>query len=376
MKFADIPGLAKVKNELIQTVATGRIPHAQMFYGEDGGASLSLALAYAQYTACDHRTETDSCGKCPSCVQHASMSHPDLHFTYPAGKSTSNKTGTCKSYLPQWREMLADSPFPTSSQWNVYAGLEGKFLQIGVAESKEILGDFSLKSYSGGYKILILWMPEVLHTSASNKLLKFIEEPEPGSLILMVSHNAEKVLGTILSRTQQTRIPKHSFEELVEYLIHSQNKTQSEAEVAALASNGNIGEALDILKNPERELGFAHDFVQWMRFAVMANLPELVKFSEAMAKKNKDAARDFLKFSLRIIDHCLQLRFLNKPTGDAIFEPAGFKIEKFAPYIKPANAEIFYREMNTAIYEMERNVNPKFIWLDMSVELSKALRIK
>jgi DNA polymerase-3 subunit delta' len=272
--------------------------------------------------------------------------------------------------------MMQENHFPTSSQWNTHAGLEGKFLQIGVAESKDILSDFSLKSYSGGYKILILWMPEALHTSASNKLLKFIEEPEPGSLILLVSHNSEKVLGTILSRTQQTRIPKLTFEELADHLIHVENKSQSEAEIAALASNGNIREALDILENPERELGFAADFVQWMRFAVMANLPELVKFSEAMAKKNKDAARDFLKFSLRIIDHCLQLRYINKPTGDAIFEPAGFKIEKFAPYIKPANADVFYKEMNSAIYEMERNVNPKFIWLDMSVELSKALRIK
>ncbi len=376
MRFIDIPGNAKVKNELIQTVNTERISHAQLFFGEEGSSALALSLAYCQYISCENRSSSDSCGECVPCKQFQSLTYPDLHFTYPAGKSTTHKTGSCKEYLPIWREFIHESPFGTPYNWSEKTDLEGKFLHIGVAESREILQDFSLKSYSGKRKILILWLPELLHTSASNKLLKFIEEPEPGSLIILVSHDFEKILSTISSRTQFTRVSKNTFEEVKNYLISNYSANEGQAEVASLASNGNLGNAIEIIKNPERELEYARQFVNWMRLAVMAKLPEIVKFSEELSKMQKDSLRGFLKFSLRIIDHCLQLRYINKPTGDSIFESAGFKIEKFAPYINNLNAKTFYEEMSKAIYELERNVNPKFILLDLSIEMSKAIRRK
>ena len=335
-----------------------------------------MALAYAQYLTCDSPLKDDSCGVCPPCKQHQTISYPDLHFSFVSGKKDGVKVASSSNFLAEWRKMLQKSPFCTSSQWLLAMGLENKNLQIGVDEAKTILADFSLKSYSGNKKILVLWMPEAMHRSAANKLLKFIEEPLNGSVIILVSHNQERVLPTILSRVQQTRVPQHSFSEIVNHLIQKENKSQEEAEIAALAAHGNLSEALEIVSNPEREMGFAENFVKWMRFAVMANLPELIRFSETVGKKDKDSVKGFLRFSLKMVDHCLQLRYLSKPTGDAIFESVGFKIEKFAPYITPKNAPIFYTEINKAIHDIEGYGNVKLILLDTSVEVSKALRIK
>ncbi|MBR5822780.1 MAG: DNA polymerase III subunit delta, partial [Paludibacteraceae bacterium] len=69
MRFCDIIGQETEKHQLRPAVQEGRIPHAQLFAGPAGVGKLALALAYAQYVACPHRTDKDSCGTCPTCLQ-------------------------------------------------------------------------------------------------------------------------------------------------------------------------------------------------------------------------------------------------------------------------------------------------------------------
>ena len=83
MYFKDIIGQEEVKERLRQSTRTGIVPHAQLFTEQGGAGAFPLALAYARYLNCTNRTETDACGRCPSCLKYDELAHPDLHFVFP-----------------------------------------------------------------------------------------------------------------------------------------------------------------------------------------------------------------------------------------------------------------------------------------------------
>jgi DNA polymerase-3 subunit delta' len=91
MKFADIPGLASVKERLIRSAKEGKVAHAQLFNGKPGTLNLPLALAYTTFLHCQNRSDTDSCGTCPACSKSQKYIHPDTHFVFPLGNVKGDK---------------------------------------------------------------------------------------------------------------------------------------------------------------------------------------------------------------------------------------------------------------------------------------------
>ena len=110
MRFSDIPGQEAIKQRLRSTIKDERVSHAQLFMGPEGNGKLALAIAYAQFINCPHRSEEDSCGQCPSCKQFAKLAHPDLHFIFPTVKKKDGGTNKALSrdYLKEWRELFIE----------------------------------------------------------------------------------------------------------------------------------------------------------------------------------------------------------------------------------------------------------------------------
>ena len=208
MQFKDIIGQESIKQRLRQSVKEQRIPHAQLLYGEPGIGKLQLAIAYAQYLACPNRTEEDSCGVCPSCLQYQKLQHPDLHFAFPIYKEKSNRDSVCNDFMGQFREIVLQKGYFSLNDWYAHIGAETKQGVIYEAESSEILRKLSLKAFGNGFKTMIIWLPEKMHNACANKLLKIIEEPPEGTLFLLVSEDPSLLLPTILSRTQQFKVPR------------------------------------------------------------------------------------------------------------------------------------------------------------------------
>ena len=156
MLFKDIIGQESTKQQLRQAVREGRIPHAQLFAGIAGIGKLQLALAYAQYLNCPHRTEEDSCGTCPTCLQFQHLQHPDLHFVFPIVGSDE----VCNSFLEPWRQILLTKHYFDLNEWHEALGVETKQSMIYEKESGEILRKLSLKAYGDGYKVMIIWQTE------------------------------------------------------------------------------------------------------------------------------------------------------------------------------------------------------------------------
>ena len=205
MRFSDIHGADDVIKALSGMVDSGRVPHALMFHEDDGGGGVPLALAFLQYLMCHSRTGGDSCGTCPSCNKISKMIHPDLHFLFPVTGGTS-----VADYLPEWRELVTKTPSFTRPLMEEALGMEGKSPIIAVPQVKALLDTLSLSALEGGYRSVLVFLPEMLNAEAGNRLLKLIEEPPAMTQFVLVTHAPEKVLTTIRSRCQLIRLlPLH-----------------------------------------------------------------------------------------------------------------------------------------------------------------------
>ena len=209
MRFAEIRGNEGVKRALAGMVDSGKIPHAILFHEDDGCGAVPMCVGFLQYLFCRNRSEGDSCGTCAECNKVAKLIHPDIHFVYPVTGGSiipSSAKPTALSYVKQWRELVLDNPYFTERDLHEALGIEGKSSLISVAEAREILGRLSFHSLEGGWRAVVMYLPEKMNAEAANRLLKSIEEPPEQTLFLLVTHAPEKVLPTIASRCQCIRL--------------------------------------------------------------------------------------------------------------------------------------------------------------------------
>ncbi len=201
MRFAQLQGNPDVVRALVGMVDSGRIPHAIIFHEDDGGGAFPLCIAFLQYLYCPHRSASDSCGLCPDCNKIGKLIHPDVHFIFPA---EAQKISV--DYLAEFRSLALSNPRFTESGLNAALGLEKKNSLIAVKDAQFILDTLSLSALEGGYRSVVIYLPEKMNQEAANRLLKMIEEPEEKTQFLLITHKAERVLPTIASRCQHIRV--------------------------------------------------------------------------------------------------------------------------------------------------------------------------
>ena len=203
MQFSEILGQEHIKNHLTQSVQLGRIPHAQLFVGPEGSGTLPMAIAYAQYLLCSNNG-TENLGGNESCnLKFLHFAHPDLHFIYPT-VTTEEVKSKPKSidFIQEWREFLNLNTYGGLFDWFKILDVKNKQGEIRVDDAQEIVRSLSLKSYEGGYKVMIIWMADKMNIEASNKLLKILEEPTDRTVFILITENEEDLIQTIRSRCQ------------------------------------------------------------------------------------------------------------------------------------------------------------------------------
>ncbi len=378
MLFKDILGLSHIKNHLWSTADSGRIPHAQLFVGPEGSGTLVSALAYAQYLLCknsggENIPIEDSCNlKCTS------LSHPDLHFAFPVSNSDKVKShAVSNNYLQEWRQFVKEQPYGNLFDWYQLIGIEKKQGQIGVDEAYDIVKKLALKSYEGGYKIMVLWMAETMNITASNKLLKLIEEPPDKTVFILIAEDEEQILQTIRSRCQILHFPPLSEDAIAAALIEK-GLMREEALRVAHEANGNFNKAMDLMNKDSEELIFEKWFVQWVRSAFKAKgnkaaIHELILWSEEVAKTGRETQKKFLKYCLAVMRQAMLLNYNVKELVYMRIHIDGFQLEKFAPFIHEENIMSIVNELEEAIYHIERNGNSKIILTDLSIKLTRLL---
>lgn len=376
MLFCEIIGQEEVKRQLRQGIREGRIAHAQLLTGEQGVGKISLALAYAQYVNCPNRTDEDACGVCPTCLQYQKLQHPDLHFAFPIVKGDAGDV--CDDFVDKWREMLLESSYFNGDDWSAKMGAETKQAMIYEKESSEILKKLSLKSFGNGYKVMIIWQAEKMNVSCANKLLKLLEEPPHKTLFLLISEHPDQLLSTILSRTQEVRVPRLSEEQIIDALVSRDGieDRQLAADLAHIA-NGSYLAAKKLAYATEEQSGFFDDFVALMRNAWLVGqkkdygaLLELRKWSLAMAdaKEGREKQKAFLQYAQKQIRenyiynfHCAQMNYQTE--AERQFST------KFAPFIHEGNVEKMMEELGKAEMQIGQNGNAKIIFFDLCLQM-------
>lgn len=378
MLFKDILGLSHIKKHLATSADAGRIPHAQLFVGPEGSGTLPMALAYAQYVLCGNVDDKNT-GKNQACnLKCNTLSHPDMHFAFPVSNSEKIKSHAVSDhYFQEWRTFVKEQPYGNLFDWYRLIGIEKKQGQIGVDEAQEVVKKLALKSYEGGYKVMLIWMAEKMNLSASNKLLKLIEEPPNNTVFILISEDEEQIIQTIRSRCQILSFPPLAEETMASALVEK-GLMREEALRIAHEADGNFNKALDLMNKDSEDLVFEKWFVQWVRSAFKAKgnkaaIHELILWSEEVAKTGRETQKNFLQYCLTVMRQALMINFNIGELAFMRIHVDGFQLDKFAPFVHENNITEIVDELETAIYHIERNGNSKIVLTDLSIKLTRLL---
>lgn len=373
MFFKDIIGQNEVKEHLVSSAGKGFIPHAQLFCGPEGVGKFPLALAYAQYLNCENPTEGDSCGKCPSCVKYNHLAHPDLHFVFPIVKKAKKKE-VCDDYIADWREFVKQQNYYFNlNQWLDYIDAENSQGLIYAKESEEILRKLSLRIYEAKYKVMVIWLPEKMHESCANKLLKIIEEPTDNTLFILVSDMPDNIITTIQSRCQRINIHGVSESDITQALESEYNITQEDAVSVAHLSKGSYLKAVETISLNEEHKMFFNLFVQMMRASYARNIKEIKTIGNALAAIGRENQKSYLIYSQRMIREYFVSNLSQPEMIYLAQDEANFGI-RFAPFINERNIMGFMDELALAERHIEQNVNAKMVFFDLCLKITMLIK--
>ncbi|MFN7280416.1 MAG: ATP-binding protein [bacterium] len=399
MRFSSVIGQSAVRERLKAMVRDQRLSHALLFLGREGTGGLPLAMAFAQYLCCDQVTgrggskvqpanaslfgepettpaassETlpdDSCGTCPACVKAAGLMHPDIHFTYPTISKKSGTPSLSSDFAAEWREFVKLHPYGNDFDWLQFIGAENKQGNITAAECNEIVRVLSLKSFEQGYKIHILWMPEYLGTEG-NKLLKLIEEPPPNTLFLLVAQDDARILATILSRTQLVRIPPLDQDTLAAALLARTGVTEQQAMATSVLADGNYREAISILQHNEEDWqSMTRD---WFNAILRGGPVAQVNWVEEISNHGREKQNHFLLYVNHLLAQSIRLRSLGDraPVMQDNEKDFAGRLNKMASI---SQQQAMVEELDRAAYQIERNANPKILFLALSIRFWHIIR--
>jgi DNA polymerase-3 subunit delta' len=367
MFFKDVIGQEEAKQRLIREAKEGKIAHARLFCGPEGIGKLPLAIAYARYLSCNNPGEKDACGICPSCVKFNKLAHPDLHFVFPVIKKKSKDT-VSDDFIAEWRELLSQTPYFNLNIWLEEMGAENQQAQIYVKESDEIIRKLSLKSSQGGYKIMIIWLPEKMNVECSNKLLKLLEEPPSQTIFLLVSEEPDMLLTTIQSRTQ--RFALYGIEEkyITERLQSQYGLQEKDAISIGHRSEGNFLKALESIHLNEENKLFFDLFVSLMRLSYQRKIREMKQWSETLAAMGRERQKHFLSYCQRLVRENFMFNFQDPSLIFMNEEEQNFS-KRFAPYINEKNVMGIMDELSEAQRHIEQNVNARMVFFDFSLKM-------
>lgn len=375
MKFSEVISQEAVKRRLLQDVRANRIPHALMLTGPKGAGKMPLALALAQYLLCEHRSEGEPCGVCRSCKMVEEWSHPDLHFSFPIIKKKNSSTApVCDDYLKEWRQQVKREVYFDINDWLADMKAENQQAVYYVTESDALLRKLAIKSSQGGNRVVVMWLPERMNQETANKLLKLIEEPPSHTYFIMVCEEPDKVLGTIISRTQRIVVPALSEKDIEEALVTRHALPQELAAELAHVSQGSLTEALHRMAAGSDETMFFEQFVSLMRLAYMRKIKELREWSDALSAMGREPQKRFLKYAQRLLRENFVYNFQRQSELNYQMKNEAEFSRNFARFINERNVIPMMEVLGEAEGDIEGNVNAKMVFFDMALQIIVLLK--
>ena len=376
MLFQQVIGQREVKQRLLNLVQEGRTPHALMLHGPPGTGKVALAVAMMQYISCGNRQTGDACGTCASCVKFGKLVHPDLHFVFPVLKTAKvTKDPVSDHFMEEWREMFTSHPYLSENEWYEAIGAENKQGIINKEESLQIIRKLGFKPYESDYRMMIIWLPEKMNQPAANKLLKLIEEPPEKTVIIMVSEQTDRILPTILSRTQLLHVPPLTDSEITEGLMREDPSDPGRIRDAVHRASGNFSLALQSLRDDRREHHYFELFTSLMRRCYARDIIAVNDWVDQAAGLGRERQKQLLDYGLRLLRESFVIHLGNGELNFLSEKERSF-VEKFSPFIHDGNIFQFAGAFDLAANHIEANGNPRIVLMDLSIGIIKLLMVK
>ncbi len=363
MKFDDIPFYQDLIAQLKHGISEGRIPHAQFFQGDEGSGNLALAIAYAQEiiggSTLDMFGQTDD--------RAARLLHPDLHIVFPV---VQGKYKISAPLIHEFRDAYANNPYMLFTEWMDQMEANNKTPIISVSESEEIYKSLSLKSYEGGYKVLIIWQADKMNIGCSNKMLKLIEEPPEKTVIILIGNDLKDLLPTIQSRVQLVLVKPCATKEISGFLTSNGVGKDQMALTVSLA-NGSPGMVLS-LANEEKDDEVFDAFITLMRIAFQNNVPGAIDWVDGMAKQGKAFQMQLINYGVEIYRQAIRMKLV--PEAVVLNQKQEGFLKKFSPFIHDKNIEQLMETHQKTHYSLTRNGNSKLVLLDHVFKLMRLIK--
>lgn len=354
-------------------VNDGRVPHALLFSGRDGNGNLPAALAFTQHLFCTAKTPEGACGQCSACNKVSKLIHPDVHLSFPIAKSKDVKNSD--DLVREFREAFLSDPYMTLNSWFAEISAENKQPIIPVDEASSILKKLSYTSFEGDYKVVIVWQPEKMNLECANTLLKILEEPPEKTVFILVSSQPEQLLTTIISRTQQIPFYACSEDEIAKALVQRYKVNTDVARQTAMLANGNYSEAVHLLSHNDESVSFLNNFQSLMRLALRFDCNKALEWIDECAALGREKQKQLLQYGLEVFRDALMYNYGEKNLVRLSGQEKQF-LEKFAPFVTQRNYEKLVEEFNNNYYYIERNANPKILFMDLILKTNELINLR
>lgn len=367
MDFSEVIGQEETKQRLLKMAKDKHVPHALLFCGPYGSGKMALAMSFASYLL---ETSSTLPEKTKSMLKR--WEHPDLHFTYPTIKlpnTSSDHQPTSNDFAKEWHKMIMEEgAYFDISKWMNEMGATTQQAIITAAESDNISRQLSLKSSQGGYKVSIIWLPERMNLTSANKILKVLEEPTEGTIFLMVSEEPEKLLETIISRTQRIDVKRIEDEAIEKALIAQRGLDIDVAHRIARRARGSWLNAIDELRSNKETEEFLQLFQQLMRACYARDIKVLKQWSETVYAFGREKQRRMLVYFQQQVRENFMFNFRNPALVYMSLEEEEFA-KKFSRFINEKNV-IEINELFQKCYKaIGQNANGKIVFYDMTLKL-------
>ena len=393
MLFSEVIGQEALKKQLVHLVEQKRLSHALLFAGPEGAGALPLAIAFAQYIVSlpannegavadlfgaastevkeDVFYRPDEIENLPAYHRASKLMHPDLHFSFPSITEKPGQKNLSANYIEEWREFIMGYPYGNVFDWLQFIKAENKQGNISADECAEVIKKLSFKSFESAYKVLVMWMPEYLGKEG-NKLLKLIEEPPDNTIIILVAASEENILPTILSRCQFIKVPRLASNEIEAALIQKGQIEKEKATQIASMSDGNYREALHLLQHSDAD--YLSQIREWLN-AILKNGPVAqVKWVDETSKMGREPQKQFLKYFNHLLEQSIRLKILGTDLPlDPDLKDFALRINKIASV---GQMEAIIQEIDKATYYIERNANPKMLFMALGIKFYHIIQNK
>lgn len=218
--FSRLIGNEEAKDALRNLLTGGRVPGSLLFTGEEGVGKKLFALELAKAFNCRHRKGVESCDECSSCRRLSHSTFP------PFGKDEDDKN---RMIWSEHGDVAMARPYKQI---------------IRVGPMRELEREANFRPFEGTARVFIIEDADRMNESASNALLKTLEEPPPTTHLILTTSNPTVLLPTIRSRCQVIRFSPIAAEQIEKFLVEDKDVPREDAELLAHVSHGSIGRAL------------------------------------------------------------------------------------------------------------------------------------